>query len=171
MRQKRLINNGSPVVIGYRGENNATQVYFDIPDSWNEGSLQLRVLRPGDSDPYVSENMSVADGRALWNVSSVDTAITGRGVAQFCMIKDGAIIKSQIFDTQVLPSVDKDVIVPEPEKSILDAAVETATAAAGQAEAAAEIAKSSIYEWFTLSVNESTGHLIVTEKERSDGNI
>jgi hypothetical protein len=128
------------------------------------------VLRPGEVNPYIAD-VSVVDRKALWNVSSVDTAITGRGAAQLCMVKDGAIIKSQMFLTEVEPSADKDVIVPEPEKSIIDAAIETSTAAAAEAEAAAEIAQSSIYEWFRISIDESTGHLIVEERERDNGNL
>lgn len=185
MREQRLTNRGEPIHLGYRGENNATLISYDIPDDWIEGTVQIRNVRHGetDADAYVPSQFYIEDGIAYWQVSSVDTAITGTGVAQYCMVDDGTIVKSRTFETIVDPSADNtETPVEEPEKGLIEAALELATESASDAaesataaneaaeaaETAAEIAQGSIYEWFTLSVDTSTGQLVVTENERSD---
>lgn len=45
MRYQRITNRGEPIRLGYRGENYATLVSFDIPDDWQDGVVQLYVLR------------------------------------------------------------------------------------------------------------------------------
>ena len=214
MRYQRITNRGEPIMLGYRGENNATLVSFDIPDDWTEGVVQLYVLRMSDTEPYVPGGFYIEDGIAYWRVSSADTAIVGNGLAQYCSIVNGVITKTRTFKTIIEASAsNSDIVVPEPQKSILDASLEAASefatdaqTAAGNAqisaqaasdaqtgaetaqgkaetaqdkaedaqaaaESAAQTAQSAIYDWFTVQVDTSTGHLMVTERSRQDGGI
>lgn len=169
MRIQRITTRGEPIILGYRGENNATQIEYDIPDDWQEGVIQLFVLRMDDTEAYVPSGFYVQDGIAYWLVSSADTSVVGRGLAQFCSIKDGVIIKTKTFATITNPSAgDTDVVVPEPQKSVLDASLEAASTFATQAQTAADRAEQAVYNWFSVSINENTGHLIITENERGD---
>ena len=197
MRIQRITTRGEPIELGYRGENNATQIEFDIPDDWQEGVVQLFVLRMNDTEAYVPGGFYVENGFAYWLVSSADTAVVGRGLAQYCSIKDGQIIKSRTFTTNVKASAGVlDIDVPEPQKSVLEAALESASEFAARAQTSADSAQemaqavseevaeaerfaqqaaneadraeSAVYNWFTLSINENTGHLMVTENERGD---
>lgn len=197
MRIQRITTRGEPITLGYRGENNATRVEFDIPDDWQDGVVQLYVLRMNDTNAYVPGGFYVQDGVAYWLVSSADTSVVGRGLAQFCSIKDGVITKTKTFTTITNPSAgNTDITVPEPQKSVLEAALESASEFASEAETAAgnasqavteaqgyaddamqsaqaaansaDRAEAAVYNWFTLSINENTGHLIITENERGD---
>lgn len=169
MRKQKLTNRGEAISLGYRGENNATLIEFDIPDDWQDGIVQLYVLRMNDTEAYVPGGFYVEDGVAYWQVSSADTSVVGRGLAQYCSIKDGAITKTRTYTTVTEPSAgNTDIIVPEPQKSVLDAALESASEFAAQAQTSADRAEEAVYNWFTISINEDTGHLIVTENERGD---
>ena len=197
MRYQRITNRGEPIELGRRGENNATLIEFDIPDEWQEGVIQLFVLRMDDTEAYVPSGFYVENGIAYWQVSSADTSVVGRGLAQYCSIKDGTIIKTRTYTTVTEPSAgDTDIIVPEPQKSVLEAALESASEFAARAESSADSAQetaqevseavtdaerfaqqaaneadraeSAVYNWFTFSINENTGHLIITENERGD---
>lgn len=172
MRQQRITNRGEPIYLGRKGENDITLISFDIPDDWQDGVVQLFVLRMSDTEAYVPGGFYINDGVAYWRVSSADTSVQGRGLAQYCSIKGGVIEKTKTFTTITDASAgDLDAIVPEPEKSVLEAALESASEFAGQAEAAADRAEGAIYEWFTLSVDEATGQLIVTERDRDGNNV
>lgn len=279
MRLQRITTRGEPIILGYKGEGNATQIEFDIPDDWQEGVVHLFVLRMNDKEAYEPEGFYVENGFAYWLVSPADTKVVGRGLATYCAVVDGKIVMSQAFTTVTNPSAGSfDVEVTEADKSVLEAALQTvsqftaraetgadnaqnaaqeasqaavytgenlqqaiaakneavaakdtavsakesaegsattagvkageASASASQAsgyaataqgaarsaeekaddaddsataageaatraeaaqrksEAAADIARGAIYEWFTLSVNESTGQLVVTERNR-----
>lgn len=192
MRYQRITNRGEPIELGYRGENDTTLISYDIPDDWQEGVIQLFVLRMNDEKPYVPTGFYVEDGVAFWRVSSADTSVAGNGLAQYCSIVDGKIIKTRTFKTITKPSAsNSDVVVPEPQKGVLEAALEAASEFAAESETAAgnahnaaqsayiaaekasneaDRAESAVYNWFSLHINEATGHLIITENERSDAN-
>ena len=170
MRYQRITSRGEPIKLGYRGENNATQIAFDIPDDWQDGVVQLYVLRMNDTAPYVPGGFYVQDGVAYWNVSSADTSVVGNGLAQYCSIVDGAITKTRTFKTVTEKSASNtDVVVPEPQKGLIEAAMEVCTESATAAREAAQTAQGAIYEWFTLSVDEQSGQLVVTERDRNNG--
>lgn len=186
MRYQRITNRGEPIYLGRNGEHDATLISYDIPDDWQDGVIQLFVLRMSDTEAYVPGGFYVDNGVAYWRVSAADTSVTGRGLAQFCSIKGGVVEKSKAFTTITDESAgDLDEIVPEPQKSVLEAALESASEFAGKAQTAAgtaqnaaqeaseaaDRAEDAVYEWFTLSVDESTGQLLVTERDRDGNNV
>ena len=170
MKYQRITNRGEPIELGYRGENNATLIAFDVPADWQDGVIQLFVLRMDDEEPYVPSGFYIEDGVAYWQVSSADTSVVGNGLAQYCSIVNGVITKTRTFKTITSASAsNEDIVVPEPQKSVLDASLEAASTFAAQAQTAAEKAESAVYDWFSVQVDTATGHLIVTERSRDGG--
>lgn len=147
MRFQRITTRGEPIDLGYKNEDDATQIAFDIPDDWQDGIVTLYVLRMGDSDSYVPSGFYVEDGVAYWNVSSVDTEYEGRGLATYCAVVNGKIIKSRAFTTITKPSaVTFAVDVPEPQKSVLDSAIDMTSTFAARAEQSANEAQETAQE-------------------------
>lgn len=141
MRFQRITTRGEPIDLGYKNEDDATQIAFDIPDDWQDGIVTLYVLRMGDSDSYVPSGFYVEDGVAYWNVSSVDTEYEGRGLATYCAVVNGKVIKSRAFTTITKASaVTFAIDVPEPQKSVLDSAIDMASTFAARAEQSANTA-------------------------------
>lgn len=99
MRKQNLTNSGEAISLGYMGENNATLIEFDIPNDWQDSVVQLYVLRMNDTEAYVPTGFYVEDGVAYWQISSADTSVVGRGLAQYCSIKDGTITKTRTYTT------------------------------------------------------------------------
>lgn len=147
MRFQRITTRGEPIDLGYKNEDDATQIAFDIPDDWQDGIVTLYVLRMGDSDSYVPSGFYVEDGVAYWNVSSVDTEYEGRGLATYCAVVNGKVIKSRAFTTITKPSaITFAVDVPEPQKSVLDSAIDMASTFAARAEQSANTAEEKAQE-------------------------
>lgn len=114
-------NTDRVVLIGRQGENYVTQLIFDFTEWYNllgEGILSLTLLRPKETIPYPIE-LTINDTFATWNISAMDTALTGVGKAQLVYIIDNQIKKSTIYTIRVLASLDDGTEVPDPYDSWL----------------------------------------------------
>ena len=95
--------------VGYQGENEVTDVLFDI-SSWiaefGEGVAQLRVKRPGNSEEesYVLR-LTITDGIALWTVSETDTFNKGNGKVQLSYLVGNIVKKAVIYPYKVGKSI------------------------------------------------------------------
>lgn len=95
--------------VGYQGENEVTDVLFDI-SSWitefGEGVAQLRVKRPGNSEDesYVL-SLIITDGKAVWTVSETDTANKGNGKVQLSYLVGNIVKKAVIYPYKVGKSI------------------------------------------------------------------
>lgn len=95
--------------VGYQGENEVTDVLFDI-SSWitefGEGVAQLRVKRPGNSEDesYVL-SLIITDGKAVWTVSETDTANKGNGKVQLSYMVGNIVKKAVIYPYKVGKSI------------------------------------------------------------------
>ena len=95
--------------VGYQGENEVTDVLFDI-SSWitefGEGVAQLRVKRPGNSEEesYVL-SLIITDGKAVWTVSETDTANKGNGKVQLSYMVGNIVKKAVIYPYKVGKSI------------------------------------------------------------------
>lgn len=95
--------------VGYQGENEVTDVLFDI-SSWitefGEGVAQLRVKRPGNSEEesYVL-SLTITDGKAVWTVSETDTANKGNGKVQLSYLVGNIVKKAVIYPYKVGKSI------------------------------------------------------------------
>lgn len=95
--------------VGYQGENEVTDVLFDI-SSWitefGEGVAQLRVKRPGNSEDesYVL-SLIITDGKAVWTVSETDTFNKGNGKVQLSYIVGNIMKKAVVYPYKVGKSI------------------------------------------------------------------
>ena len=95
--------------VGYQGENEVTDVLFDI-SSWitefGEGVAQLRVKRPGNSEEesYVL-SLTITDGIAVWTVSETDTFNKGNGKVQLSYMVGNIVKKAVIYPYKVGKSI------------------------------------------------------------------
>ena len=95
--------------VGYQGENEVTDVLFDI-SSWiaefGEGVAQLRVKRPGNSEEesYVL-SLTITDGIALWTVSETDTFNKGNGKVQLSYLVGNIVKKAVVYPYKVGKSI------------------------------------------------------------------
>lgn len=95
--------------VGYQGENEVTDVLFDI-SSWitefGEGVAQLRVKRPGNSEEesYVL-SLTITDGIAVWTVSETDTFNKGNGKVQLSYLVGNIVKKAVIYPYKVGKSI------------------------------------------------------------------
>ena len=146
--------------IGYRGENDRTEVRFDF-SAWAEefgapGAVELFVRRQGDTDAYPVA-LTIDGSEAVWTVSSVDTAAEGLGEAEFVWLLNGVVAKTAVWGTYVAPDIGQPTDEPpDPYESWMEALgemaagtlinaqrAENAQTGAEAAEAAAETAQRS----------------------------
>lgn len=91
--------------VGYQGENEVTDVYFDV-SSWitdyGEGTAQLKVKRPQNSEEEsYTLSLPISGGIATWTVTDTDTANKGNGKVQLLYTVSGALKKSVIYPYKV----------------------------------------------------------------------
>lgn len=93
--------------LGRQGENLVTEVVFDYTEfieEFGEGTLILAVKRDKNDVPYPGI-ITNENGIAVWSITNVDTAITGRGNVQLTYVVEDQIKKTIIFKTFVFPSL------------------------------------------------------------------
>ena len=144
-----IIKPGDLIPIGRAGENQATQIRFDVTgwaDTFGAGTYTLVVKRPHEDTAYPVE--VTTDGYyVVWTVSNVDTGIAGNASVQLRYVVDGALAKSVIYTGIVGESLDNIVDPPDPFEDLIQRMVDlterteaAATSAAGSAASASESA-------------------------------
>lgn len=101
-------SDGVVIPIGRVGENEVTQVVFDVSsyiETYGSGTVELVHRRKRDSVGYVCENVTLADGAVTWVVTSDDTGYLGQGKLQVRWYVDDALKKSAVFNTMTGASV------------------------------------------------------------------
>lgn len=155
------------VPLGRLGEQNVTEVAFDISDWLTEygegGDVVLLIQRPGDSAAYPVEP-EAADGLAVYSLTDADTQYAGKGKMQLRYSVGGEIVKkSQIYSTITLQALDGSGEVPEPWQSWVDELTELKN----DAEAAAQEASGYVADLTALLQSmtwtlKDNGHLEVS---------
>lgn len=91
------------IVIGRRGETEATQVIFDITElveAFGEGMASLMAKRPGDTDAYPIGIEQ--DGTTVtWTVSNADTSVKGTGECELFYYVGDTLSKTIVFQTVI----------------------------------------------------------------------
>lgn len=132
-----------PIFIGERGENEATEVvldYSDWVDAYGEGTMQLYVMRPEDTDPYIVV-LESSDNVATWLVSNTDTSYAGLGKAEYVYTVDDVVAKTAVFYFGVGYAIDENATdPPDPYTTWLDTLTALSAATQQNAEAAAQSA-------------------------------
>lgn len=95
--------------VGYQGENEVTEVLFNISswiEEYGEGTAQIRVKRPQNSeDESYLISLPISGGVAIWTVTSLDTANKGNGKVQLNYLVGTAIKDSVIYPYKVGKSI------------------------------------------------------------------
>lgn len=97
------------ICLGKQGEDLVRMVKFTEPIVWynlyGEGTCELYHTRCGDTEPYQID-LEVADDCVIWKITTKDTAYSGKGQCELRYIVDGAVIKSQTYETKVVAITD-----------------------------------------------------------------
>lgn len=113
------------IPLGVQGENLARAVIFNLTDLV-DGTPTLFAKRSKDSNVY-PVSVKQSDGKIIWELTSIDTAYSGYGEAELFIYKGDTLIKSIVYETYVLPSLEESDEVPEAYKSWVDNVTEQAT--------------------------------------------
>lgn len=118
MSRITVANPRTTLSLGHAGENLARELAFDV-SAWlseygGSGTVVLLHQRYGDDAPYPVA-VTVEDGTVLWAVTSADVAKPGSGMAELQYIVDEVVVKSAIWSTRVLASLDDPGDAPDPE--------------------------------------------------------
>ena len=140
-----------PIFIGYRGENKARCLVFDLTECVNtfgDGGFVISFIRQGDELPYLVTDTDRLDNNAIWIITDTDTAVDGYGMVQLQYIVDDVVCKSALYRTVTFDSNGIPGDVPDPYEDLLaqiaayaaqaEGAATTATAAAQTATTAVE---------------------------------
>ena len=115
--------------IGRRGENEATQIVFDVSalvSQYGDGTCVLMAKRPSDTNAYPVT--VTRDGNAVtWLVSEVDTQYRGTGEAELFWYVGDTLAKSIVYTTQIGRDIGQaSETPPDPYETWLDTLTETA---------------------------------------------
>ena len=140
-----------PIFIGYKGENKARCLVFDLTEcveTFGDGGFVISFIRQGDELPYLVTNTDRLDNNAIWIITDTDTAVDGYGMVQLQYIVDDVVCKSALYRTVTFDSNGITGDVPDPYEDLLaqiaayaaqaEGAATTATAAAQAASTAVE---------------------------------
>jgi hypothetical protein len=137
------------IVLGHQLENRACCVTFDISEwetIYGNGVVQLLAQRCQDKTPYPCP-VTIKAGVACWEIKKSDVAFEGKGKVELQYHVDDIVVKSETYNTWVLPSLgEAGPVPPDPEKSWVDAVLK----AASEVENAA---KDAVVENITIDAN------------------
>lgn len=132
-------NNKSPILLGHQGENLATTVQFDIAawvEEYGNGTVSLLNQRKGEM-PY-PVTVAHEDSIVTWNITNVDTGISGTGWCELQYYVGDVLVKSDTWMTKVEKALGDAGDVPEPWEGFLDEVSELASDAQEAADRAEE---------------------------------
>lgn len=166
MRMRRVIKINlkcdSRIPLGYVGENEATEVQFDLSPyimKFGDGSYTLMHKRNGEAEPYPVSTQR--DGNTLkWIVRSADVAKPGIGTAAIILRMQDQIVKDWYMETFVLNSIGISETPPEPWESWVAqvlAAADRAIASIGDLNDLITVNKSSLVDAINETYNHSGG--------------
>jgi hypothetical protein len=111
------------IVLGRRGETEATQIIFDVSSlvsAYGDGSAVLMVKRPTDTDAYPAVIERV-DDTVVWTITTTETEHKGSGKCELFWYIGEALAKSIVFRTVVMEDIGAVVSdPPDPYESWVD---------------------------------------------------
>lgn len=99
---------GQTVRIAYQGENNRTQVAFDLSDIMEEfpgGTAVLTIRRPGDADAVPSLSVEMDGTDLVWTVTAWECEKRGFLYAQIVYSAGETVAKTKIYRFDILDSM------------------------------------------------------------------
>lgn len=104
------------IPLGRRGENNVTEILFPQPESLMGNSWALIHRRARDNSGY-QVPLEKRGNALVWTIARGDVETPGIGRAELtCTGSDGAVLKSVIYTTLTVDSLDAGEDVPDPAK-------------------------------------------------------
>jgi len=91
------------IPLGRRGENEATQVVFDVSQlisTYGEGTAQLAAKLPNDSTPY-PVSITQEGNTVTWLVTNADTQAVGNGECEMFWYVGDVLAKSVVYTTVI----------------------------------------------------------------------
>lgn len=131
------------IVLGRQGENNVTQVLFDISGfirEFGSGVAQLAVQLPKYSKTYAAP-VEQDEYTATWTVGAEWLTTEGAGQCQLSWYVNDKVAKTKNFQTYVFSSIGTGTEAPEPYEGYLEQVQQAGAQAMAAAERAEEAAK------------------------------
>lgn len=136
----KIINAGNDLAaipLGRLGENEHTQVVFDV-SSWLEeypdASIGLYYQLPYAADSYPVVISAPVRGKVTWTVGANELQIVGNGKCELVAVKGETVVKGQIWRTIIYDALDGQGEFPEPWESWMTEFTELAGEAQDHAE-------------------------------------
>lgn len=102
------VHSGDIIPLGKAGENDAVTVVFDVERILSEygdaGTFRLLNRRAGEDGEYPAGITRKGD-KIHWTVGAMDNACPGRGECELQYYFGNTILKSESWDTRVLPAI------------------------------------------------------------------
>lgn len=147
-----VVRNGTRILLGKQGENNAVRVVWpEIVEQYaklyGDGHFELVVVQNGQAYPAV---ISVDGADIVWDVLAADVATVGTGSLELIYYVGDTIAKSQTWETFVVASESAEGTTdpPDPAKNwvytVLQSSSDAKQSAAESAESARQAAVSSV---------------------------
>lgn len=111
--------------LGRRGENEATEVVFDISsliETYGEGSATLLAKRYSDESSY-PVSVTQEDSTVTWVVNNADTAYQGYGKAELYWYVGDLLAKTIVYLTFVGDDIGDEGEVPEAQQSWVESLI------------------------------------------------
>ena len=84
------------IELGHLNEKGVCEIEFDVTDwlaDYPLGVLSITYIRPGETDVYPADGLSVDEGVLTWTVSNAVTAIAGSGSIVITLTEGETIVK------------------------------------------------------------------------------
>lgn len=112
--------NASPsrlIPLGYEGEDNVTQIKFRYTEEWlshGDGTFAIRILRPGEKEPYNAGLVTNDLEKMLLTMTVTDVELSVKGSGEMQVVYAGAdfVRKSPIYRYNVHRAIDEPVAPP-----------------------------------------------------------
>lgn len=121
----------SLIDLGHRGENSAQCIVFDISEwikIYGQGVAQLVAQLPSSSVPYPC-TVTVDNERLMWEITSADTSIAGKGKCELSYYVGEQLVKSCVYHTYISESLAEVGAIPEAQKAWVDEVLAAASRA------------------------------------------
>ncbi len=136
------------IQIGHAGENKARCVVFDIAPyrtEFGEGTWSVVFSRDNIEEPYAVTDTYEFDNNAVWELTNVDTAKKGRGKVELRYIVNDVIVKTDLYTTELLPSLTAETVEPPtPSEDLLNKISEITANVKADAQEAATSAQNAL---------------------------
>lgn len=97
-------------VIGHRGENRCMAILIPVPDDLLDHNVKIFYRLPSSSAPIeIPETSFTREGNFIrWIITSAETERSGEGQFQVRFTRGRQTVKSPVYQTVVLKSIDDD---------------------------------------------------------------